>query len=548
LSLESPARGLSSPPDAPAIIHRHGGKILPTIGKLKAAKIVRHQTYETPHKAFAIQDVARKGTPRAAAQAFLKTIAKELKIKPDLSDLRFDKVIESPLGTHVLFQQYHDKKPITGAWVKVDLDHDNRAYHFSNNAIPQDLHAAIEKIATKRLLTESAALKKAMTALHVTKGRIRGEITSELVKYPVGKTVEPAWKFLVPVCRPAHDWRIYISARTGSVLHKEDMLKTARGQGLVFDPNPVVTLNDIKLRNSKPVPDAAYRQVELPDIAATGFLDGPYVNTRLTKKRVRAKDRKFPFKRNKPAFKEVMVYFHIDRMQRYIQSLGFQHVNRRSIPVDIAAQKDDDSFYSPVDKALHFGTGGVDDAEDAEIILHEYGHSIQDAQVPGFGSGKEAGAMGEGFGDYLAASFFADVKSARFRKCVGSWDATSYSRANPPCLRRLDSKKRYPKDIVKDVHSDGEIWSACLWQIRDLLGRHPADKLILSHHFLVARNASFEDAALALIMADKQLNAGTNEAAIRAIFTRRGILASAKSKRASRGNRTHKPARRRRSR
>jgi hypothetical protein len=112
----------------------------------------------------------------------------------------------------------------------------------------------------------------------------------------------------------------------------------------------------------------------------------------------------------------------------------------------------------------------------------------------------------------------------------------------------LDSKKRYPKDIVKEVHSDGEIWSACLWQIRDLLGRHPADKLILSHHFLVARNASFEDAALALIMADKQLNAGTNEAAIRAIFTRRGILASAKSKRASRGNRTHKPARRRRSR
>ena len=181
--------------------------------------------------------------------------------------------------------------------------------------------------------------------------------------------------------------------------------------------------------------------------------------------------------------------------------------------------------------------GGVDDAEDAEIILHEYGHSIQDAQVPGFGSGREAGAMGEGFGDYLAGSFFADMKHARFQKCVGSWDATSYSRADPPCLRRLDSKKRYPKDIEKEVHSDGEIWSACLWQIREHLGRHRADKLILSHHFLVARDAKFEDAALALIMADKQLNAGANEAAIRGIFTRRGILGSAKNKRASRGHR-----------
>jgi hypothetical protein len=365
---------------------------------LKAAKIVRHPTYGTPHKAFAIQDVARKGTPRAAAQAFLKTIAKDLKIKPDLSDLKFDKVIESPLGTHVLFQQYHDNKPITGAWVKVDLDHDNRAYHFSNNAIPQDLHAAIEKTATKGLLTESAALKKALTALRATKGRLRGEVTSELVNYPVGKTVEPAWKFLVPVCKPAHDWRIYISARTGSLLHKEDMLKTARGQGLVFDPNPVVTLNDIKLRNSKPVPDAAYRQVELPDIATTGFLDGPYVNTSLTKRRVQAKDRKFPFKRNKPAFKEVMVYFHIDRMQRYIQSLGFKQVNRRSIPVDIAAQKDDNSFYSPVDKALHFGTGGVDDARMRRLSCMNTDTLSRMRRCPASAPGKKRGPWARGLG------------------------------------------------------------------------------------------------------------------------------------------------------
>ncbi len=46
-------------------------------------------------------------------------------------------------------------------------------------------------------------------------------------------------------------------------------------------------------------------------------------------------------------------------------------------------------------KALTFGTGGVDDAEDAGIIAHEYGHSIQDNQVPGFGSSAEGGAMGE---------------------------------------------------------------------------------------------------------------------------------------------------------
>ena len=79
------------------------------------------------------------------------------------------------------------------------------------------------------------------------------------------------------------------------------------------------------------------------------------------------------------------------------------------IKVNVVGRSDDNSDYSPVTKALRFGTGGVDDAEDAEIILHEYGHAIQDNQVPGFGASNECGAMGEGFGDYLAGSFFANA-------------------------------------------------------------------------------------------------------------------------------------------
>ncbi|HET7872294.1 MAG TPA: M36 family metallopeptidase, partial [Terriglobales bacterium] len=477
-----------------------------------------------------IKDVPRKGTPRAAAESFLRGIAKQLRLRPDLRDLKFDKVVESPLGAHVFFQQYHDKKPITGAWVKVDLDPENRAYHFTNSAVPVDLLEKSAKLSGKPSWTAAAAQKKAMAAVEATAQRLRGKVSSELVNFPVGKTVEPAWKFLIPLGSPPHDWRIYISARDGSVLHKEDMLKMATGKGQVFDPNPVITLNNTKLRNSKPVPDAAYKQVQLLSLAKTGLLDGPYVSTSKTKNRAKATDRQFLFKRNQAAFKEVMVYFHIDRMQRYIQSLGFANVNRRPIPVNIAGLKDDNSFYSPVNKSLAFGTGGVDDAEDAEIILHEYGHSIQDAQVPGFGASDEAGAMGEGFGDYLAGSFFNDLKPAHLQNCVGSWDATAYSPDDPPCLRRLDSNKRYPKDIVKEVHADGEIWSACLWQIRLAMGRTPADKLILSHHFLLQRDASFEDAAHALLQADQRLSGGTHKAVISDIFVRRGILPSAKRK------------------
>jgi hypothetical protein len=136
--------------------------------------------------------------------------------------------------------------------------------------------------------------------------------------------------------------------------------------------------------------------------------------------------------------------------------------------------------------------------------------------------------MGEGFGDYLAGSFFNDAKPAHLQDCVGSWDATAYSNDDPPCLRRLDSTKRYPKDLDGEVHDDGEIWSACLWQIRKAMGRKAADKLILSHHFLLQRDASFKDAAEALMQADQQLNSGANGTAIRGIFVQRGILGAAK--------------------
>jgi hypothetical protein len=240
---------------------------------------------------------------------------------------------------------------------------------------------------------------------------------------------------------------------------------------------------------------------------------------------------KFLFKRGQAGFNEVMVYFHIDRVQRYIQELGFNNVLNKPIKVNVNGPiNDDNSSYSPGTKALTFGRGGVDDAEDADIILHEYGHAIQDDQVPGFGESAQAGAMGEGFGDYLAASFFADVKPAKLKPCIGTWDAVAYSGDDPPSLRRLDSNKKFPKDLKGEVHDDGEIWSACLWELRGQLGRQTADKLILAHHFQISRSAGFEDAANGLVTVDKVLNEGHNEAVIRDIFVRRGIFGNPKRK------------------
>jgi zinc metalloprotease ZmpB len=50
--------------------------------------------------------------------------------------------------------------------------------------------------------------------------------------------------------------------------------------------------------------------------------------------------------------------------------------------------------------------GGVDDAEDADVILHEYGHALLEASAPGLLlNGGEGRAIHEGWSDYWAASY-----------------------------------------------------------------------------------------------------------------------------------------------
>ncbi len=510
-----------------------------------AAKVEMGGAYGSPHRIYDFETKPSRKKPEAIAEALLKKIAADLEIDPSLFQLKFDKVKESILGSHVLYQQYHAGKPISGAWIRVDIDKDGRVYNILNDLVPEPAMAKTRKAEAKiaankrtKQLSENEAKTRAIEAAAPARDGAVKVLHSELCYYKQSGAPALSWKVIVKTTpaksrgqkgRPA-EWKIYLDAYTGAVLEKQNLLRFINGKGRVFDPNPVVTLNDTALNDKSVLPDKVYSDVVLRDLKSGGFLDGPFVTTKTTRKRVRRTNHDFRFKRQDRPFKEVMVYFHIDRVQRYIQTLGFKNVLNHPIPVNIDGQRDDNSHYSPSDKDLTFGTGGVDDAEDADIILHEYGHAIQDDQVPGFGASDEGGAMGEGFGDFWAASFFADAKPKEMKATVGNWDATAYSGDEPPNLRRLDSNKKYPKDIAGEVHDDGEIWSACLWELRNTLGRTTTERLVIAHHFLLSRDAGFEDGANALITADKNLNKGKNESAVREVFIRRGILPNPKRK------------------
>jgi Zn-dependent metalloprotease len=493
-------------------------------------KLEMSPTYKVPKRIYDIDAPASSKKPRQIAEAFLKKLAPQLKINPDLSQLKFGEVRNSILGKHVLFQQQHLGKPISGAWVRVDVDSKGKVFNVQNDLIPEPAlkskasTRAAAAVAAGPKLSKQQAIEKALTATNSTAAAPHTVFDTEEVIYPKDGVPIPAWKVMLIGTRPKGEWKVYVDQATGAVLDVFNALKEQNGKARVFDPNPVAVLYDTTLKDSSTIPDSAYSDVTLPDLDNSGNLNGPFVSTKNTANRVKSSNFDFRFKRPDRGFKEAMVYFHIDRVQRYIQELGFNNVNNRQVAVNTEGLTDDNSDYSPFTKALRFGTGGVDDAEDAEIILHEYGHSIQDNQVPGFGQTAEGGAMGEGFGDYLAASFFAEHKPDAMKATIGNWDAVAYSGDDPPNLRRLDSNKLYPRDIKGEVHDDGEIWSACLWQIRNALGARTADKLLIAHHFLLTPQSKFEDAAKALITTDGQLNEGRNADTIRDIFIRRGIL------------------------
>jgi len=132
--------------------------------------------------------------------------------------------------------------------------------------------------------------------------------------------------------------------------------------------------------------------------------------------------------------------------------------------------------------------------------------------------------MGEGFGDYWAGSVGGQFSGGFQDLCIAEWDATSYSSTNPPCLRRLDSTKHYPESVDGEVHDDGEMWSAALWQVRGAIGAHLADTVILQAHFLLTPTASFNQGANALVTSAINLGYSNQQVkAIRTILQNRGF-------------------------
>jgi Zn-dependent metalloprotease len=167
-----------------------------------------------------------------------------------------------------------------------------------------------------------------------------------------------------------------------------------------------------------------------------------------------------------------------------------------------------------------------DSSMDGDVVFHEYGHGISNRLI-GNGSGlggTQSGAMGEAWSDYWAITINNDG-------AVGE-----YSTGNPNGIRR--APYTVPANPVHDsyadigtggfqVHRDGEVWAATLWDLRTQLGATTADLLVLNGMKFTPVRPSFLNARDGILMADQNLNGGANRCAIWTVFARHGLGVSA---------------------
>ena len=432
---------------------------------------------------------------------------------PLSAEMRLELVRHSLTGTHCRYREHVD-------------------------GIPSDVYE-VRPCGTSALsIASEAQERRPDTPLRIIGGRVaRREIVEER-----------------PLERYAYDYDV----ETGALIRTIPLFFRAK-PARVFDPNPVAAINDPTLRDANDstaaVPGQAYRDVELQDIVDSGPLAGPYV--KLVDRQppnVAPPDAALPllFDRAADGFEDVNVYFHVDRTQRHLQSLGYTGVRgvaAYAIEADAhSANGLDNSFFLPsasrlAEGTLHFGEGGTDDAEDADLIVHEYGHAIQEWISPGTFGGtftSESRALSEGFGDYWAYSAHSAQRLASGRDpfCLADWDArcsgddASQQCTYPPgadCLRRVDGT-RTMADFERTggsgvEHRNGSIWSSALREIHQQLGRTVADTIVIESLFDVPSSPTFAVMARRMIEADRLLFNGMHASTICTAMLARGIVA-----------------------
>ena len=530
-------------------------------------------------------------TPEATARAYLNAEAPRFGW-PDADDLDLKTVVRGRYSTHLTFQQTFFGLPVYNRLIKVNLNPAGQPTMVLSGYAPH--LARLSTFNTSPSLSAAAAQARVQAAVSAGGARTSTpelvvypaqtpRLAWRMLAWPDGLPAE--WEVLLdartgeiihlldqsthahmeepesrrtgePGTKAAPEAAM-IAPKKSAMIYGEPLRSSGNpqsaivdGTGLVFDPDPLTTAGvehggeyvdandtDVQALNDERV------EVTLLDItlSADGFhrLEGPFVTidgasqiggTGWTPP-AEADPAGFQYGRANDFFEAVMAYYHVDKSQRYVQSLDvgrdIQAVPVRVNPHGLGTQ--DQSRYFPGLNGIAFGDGGIDDAEDADVIWHEYGHALLQGSAPGLLNNNEGRALHEGWSDYWAVSYSRGLIEAgkvpeRDWRKIFTWDG------NESWLGRvLNSQGHYPEDArcddgPCDIYNDGLIWATTLMEIYEDIGKEVTDRLNLASHGYLSAPVSFVDAAEALIQADLDLYDGEHLSSIIDRLGTRGFI------------------------
>ena len=231
----------------------------------------------------------------------------------------------------------------------------------------------------------------------------------------------------------------------------------------------------------------------------------------------------FNFNRSQSGFQDVNAYYHISHHRDYIAGLGFNCADSLVL-IDTHALGADNSYFAPGNnpRRIYYGVGNVPDAEDADVVVHEYSHSLSYNCAPGSNIGLERVSLDEAFGDYNAGAY-SKAQSTFNDEWVFNWDG--HNQYWPG--RILNSTGIYPANLGGNIYLNGEMWSAVLFSLNGDIGRGVTDSIIYQTHYSYAQNITMADAAILLIDADSLLFNGAHYCSIYERLLQHGFVNAA---------------------
>lgn len=228
------------------------------------------------------------------------------------------------------------------------------------------------------------------------------------------------------------------------------------------------------------------------------------------------------YERDEDQFEDFNVIYHITNFTEHLQSLGFQNVLSYQIEVDAhALSGQDNSAFEVPAKRLLFGEGGVDDAEDCDVIVHEFCHALLE-DISNNSSSLEARCLEEALCDYFAGSYSGSF-TAYGNDEVYSWDG--HNEYWPG--RELTSTDLYTQlSFNANIYAHTSLWNSSMREILLNLGRTITDKIFVEALYQFNVNTTMPQMARLIIEADNALYQGAHFQTIKDAFVRRAILSS----------------------